>query len=412
MSDTCKVVFYGELQQGFDLEQVLEAFSEKFGLSKEKARKLFKADKEVVLKGGLDEERAMKYQTILEKIGLVVRIDGLKPAISTSGLSLEPLEKTDDEATMVMDSSRLAASIKECPKCGSTNMQDGECRDCGVIVEKYLAKLARNEENTEEEWHAEPENPYNAPEADLVEPVEGELSDPQGVPTGNAMAWLAKGWSHFKRNPFAWMLALVVLFILAVVVSLLPFVGVILLNLFTPLISAGFFIGCRAQDDGDDFTVGHLFAGFSNNAGQLVLVGVIYFGAMIVLTIVMMGSFFGLVGMQSMAYQDPEMMMSMMTSPGFIIALLLAPLLFIPVMMAYLFAPALVALNDLKAWEAMKLSFSGCWKNLLPLTVWGLIAMLLAIIGSIPFGLGLLIVMPMLNASLYAAYQDIYYRSS
>ena len=106
------------------------------------------------------------------------------------------------------------------------------------------------------------------------------------------------------------------------------------------------------------------------------------------------------------------MMASTMLSPGLLIAILLSSLLFIPVMMAYLFAPALVALNDLKAWESMKLSFRGCLKNILPFTVYGLIAILLMIIGTIPFGLGLLIVLPILTASIYAAYQDIYFRSS
>ena len=40
MSEACKVVFYGELQEGFDPEQVLQAFSDKFGVSREKAIKL------------------------------------------------------------------------------------------------------------------------------------------------------------------------------------------------------------------------------------------------------------------------------------------------------------------------------------------------------------------------------------
>ncbi|MDJ0807210.1 MAG: BPSS1780 family membrane protein [Gammaproteobacteria bacterium] len=409
MSDNCKVVFSGELQPGFEHQQVLEAFSKKFGVSREKAGKLLAADKDVVLKGGLDEARATKYQGVLEKLGLVVRIDIVEPQIDSSTLALEPIETPDDESTVVMNPSELAASLNNCPKCGSSNVEDGACKDCGIILEKFLNFQARQEEEDEDEWQAKPENPYTSPKAELVEPVEGELNEPQGVPTGNAVSWLAKGWSHFKQNPFAWILALVVWFLLAMVVSLIPLLGGIVVNLLTPIITAGFIIGCRAQDDGDDFSVGHLFAGFSTNTGQLVLVGVIYFGVMILVTVVLMGSFFGLVGMQAMDAQDPEMMVSMLASPGLIGAILLGTLLFIPVMMAYLFAPALVALDDLKAIEAMKMSFSGCLKNLLPFTVYGLLAMIMLIVASIPFGLGLLIVLPVLTASIYAAYRDIYY---
>ena len=95
-----------------------------------------------MLKGGLDEERAKKYQAVLEKIGLVVRGDGLEPDISTAGLSLEPIETKDGESTMVIEPAPSASSITKCPKCGSTNMQDGTCQDCGVIAEKYLAMNA------------------------------------------------------------------------------------------------------------------------------------------------------------------------------------------------------------------------------------------------------------------------------
>jgi uncharacterized membrane protein len=125
--------------------------------------------------------------------------------------------------------------------------------------------------------------------------------------------------------------------------------------------------------------------------------------------VAMMIGLFGMIGMESLASQNPEMMMDAILSPGFIIAMLLGFLLIVPLMMAYLFAPVLVALDNMKALEAMKLSFSGCLKNLLPLTVYGLLAFLLMIIGSIPFALGLLVVLPLLTASIYAAYRDIYY---
>jgi uncharacterized membrane protein len=96
-------------------------------------------------------------------------------------------------------------------------------------------------------------------------------------------------------------------------------------------------------------------------------------------------------------------------SPGFLIAILLGLLVTIPLMMSYVFAPALVALDDMKALTAMKLSFMGCLKNLLPFTVYGLLAMVLLFIGSLPMGLGLLVVLPLLTAALYSSYRDIYY---
>jgi uncharacterized membrane protein len=77
-------------------------------------------------------------------------------------------------------------------------------------------------------------------------------------------------------------------------------------------------------------------------------------------------------------------------------------------MMAVWLAPALIAIHDTPVITAMKLSFFGCLKNVLPFLIYGILAMILFIIGALPLGLGLLIVMPMFFGSIYAAYKDIY----
>ena len=82
------------------------------------------------------------------------------------------------------------------------------------------------------------------------------------------------------------------------------------------------------------------------------------------------------------------------------------------VMMAYIFAPALIVMHDVTAVEAMKLSFTGCLRNILPFLLYGLVAMLLGIIAAIPFGLGFLVLMPVLTASIFAAYRQIFTESS
>jgi uncharacterized membrane protein len=98
-----------------------------------------------------------------------------------------------------------------------------------------------------------------------------------------------------------------------------------------------------------------------------------------------------------------------MSSPSFYLAMLVGMALMIPLMMMFWFAPSLVALNDIPALTAMKLSFLGCIKNILPFLLYGLIAFVLMLIAVIPFGLGLLILSPVLIASIYAGYRDIYF---
>ena len=121
------------------------------------------------------------------------------------------------------------------------------------------------------------------------------------------------------------------------------------------------------------------------------------------------GAFTALGGIEAMQTDDPEVMIAVMSSPSFYLAMLVGIALMIPLMMTFWFAPSLVALNDIPALTAMKLSFLGCIKNILPFLLYGLIAFVLMLIAVIPFGLGLLILSPVLIASIYAGYRDIYF---
>jgi uncharacterized membrane protein len=184
------------------------------------------------------------------------------------------------------------------------------------------------------------------------------------------------------------------------------------MSLLSPVIGAGFMIGCQEQNDGGDFRVAHLFSGFQQNFGQLVLVGVIYLGAMvaigIITAIIMGGTLAAMGGMDPMATQDPAAVPHAVDSASILLPLLIAMALILPVVMAYWFAPVLVALQGLSAVEAMKLSFSACVKNILPFLVYGLITFVLFFIAAIPFFLGLLVLIPVLTASIYTAYRDIF----
>ena len=47
--------------------------------------------------------------------------------------------------------------------------------------------------------------------------------------------------------------------------------------------------------------------------------------------------------------------------------------------------------------------------NILPFLIYGLVAMVLVILGSLPLMLGLLVVVPLLTIAIYTAYRDIFY---
>ena len=54
----------------------------------------------------------------------------------------------------------------------------------------------------------------------------------------------------------------------------------------------------------------------------------------------------------------------------------------------------------------MKASFSACLRNIVPLLAYGVVIMVLSIVAAITFGLGLLVLGPVVIASIYTAYCD------
>jgi len=81
-----KVVFDGQLVEGFSIGQVKKNIAKLFKLSDERAASIF-GGQTVVLKRDADEETAKKYKLVLRKAGAVTRIlpmqaDQAKPAAS------------------------------------------------------------------------------------------------------------------------------------------------------------------------------------------------------------------------------------------------------------------------------------------------------------------------------------------
>jgi uncharacterized membrane protein len=254
-------------------------------------------------------------------------------------------------------------------------------------------------------------NPYRPPTAH-VEDVSPHAADGRsflaagrGVDAGQGWAWIAQAWALFKRQGGTWVLVLVVAGLVVIGVSLVPLLNWILPSVLIPGLSAGVMLGCKALDDGDRLTVGHLFAGFKARGSALLLLGlagfVLYVIAMLPMVVVLGGKF---VAMMS---GDPAALADMGTE--FALAILITLAISVPVYMALWFAPALVALHDTPPLAALRQSFTACLKNVVPFLVYGLILFGLGVVAVIPFALGLLVLMPVFFASVYTSYRDVFF---
>jgi hypothetical protein len=254
-----------------------------------------------------------------------------------------------------------------------------------------------------------PRNPYAAPssrveDAVTVRPNLVLIPNGRAVPAGQGWHWIAAAWDLFKRSPGTWILIFLLAFAILVATSIVPFVGSIAFSILTPVLTGGVMLGCAALERGEPLEVAHLFAGFREHTAPLVTTGLIYLAGG-VLIILVMGLIFGIPLVVAMLGGGAPPPFGLQT---LLLLILVAFGLSVPLVMAIWFAPALVALHDMKPVAALQASFIGCLKNIVPFLVYGLIALGLAIVAMLPAFLGLLVLVPVLMASVYTGYRDIF----
>lgn len=248
-------------------------------------------------------------------------------------------------------------------------------------------------------------NPYSAPAATVADPAAptGRLvPGGRGVAAGHGWTWIAQGWDLFRQSPGVWVGMFLIFMLMYFAVGLIPFLGGVVTVIFAPVFTAGFMLGCRSLDEGGTLQVGHLFAGFRQRFGALVGVGAVYFAGTLIavlITLALVGGSLAGFAQGTLPADGP------LTGLLFVLVFLA---LLLPVAMAFWFAAPLVVLHERGPLEAMKESFSGCLKNIVPYLLYGVIMLVLGILASIPLLLGWLVLGPVLTASLYASYRDIY----
>ena len=227
----------------------------------------------------------------------------------------------------------------------------------------------------------------------------------RAVDAGRGWTWIADGFGLFKKAPGMWIALVMVLFVILLVLAFIPLLGAVATFLLMPLFLGGLMLGCRALQGGGELEVGHLFAGFKEHTGNLIVLGALAIGGWVIVMLPMIaivgaGAIFGM--MRGDAAGVAAMGGSM------VLAWLVAMALSIPIYMALWFAPALVVLRGLAPVAAVKESFFGCLKNIVPFLIYGIVMLVLGILAAIPLALGWLVLGPVAVASIYVAYRDIY----
>ncbi|MGF6146984.1 Predicted integral membrane protein [Kingella potus] len=215
----------------------------------------------------------------------------------------------------------------------------------------------------------DPSSFQSAPPAAPVPPVKQPprlLAEPRKVAWGEGVSWIRRSWRIFKMRPMVWMGMVFVMLLIQMVLSLIPFVSIVS-NLLPLFFVGGFMLSCDALEEGGELEFSYLFAGFKYKFNELAILTLLYILFLVAAAIVV-GILFALfaVGMDwnefaaalNSGSPDPS------TALLIILFVLIMIMLVIPFVMMVWFAPALITLHDVPPFQAMKMSFKACLRNL------------------------------------------------
>jgi hypothetical protein len=258
-------------------------------------------------------------------------------------------------------------------------------------------------------------NPYAAPKTHVADVPEQAsdgnfIAEGRSRPAGNGWRWIKSARALTKTSIWLWMGIFIVFVVISVGLSAVPVIGSLALYFIMPVLFGGIMLTCDKANQGKEISFGDFFSGFGSHFGRLAGIGL----ATLLMYLVIFGviaAIFGsaaalvLSGMEQPQASDPAIAI------GIAVAALALLALSVPIYMAVWFSYALVTINNFTVVKALKTSFSGCLKNVVPFLIYGVMMFLLAIAATIPLLLGWLIVGPILFASFYTGYRDIFYET-
>ena len=177
--------------------------------------------------------------------------------------------------------------------------------------------------------------------------------EPRAVGTGRGASWWGEAWRLFTPAVGVWLLTALLIIVITLVGALIPAVGWLAIHVLSPVFMGGLMLGCRALDRGNPLALGHLFAGFSQSTGPLVVLGLIFTGLMLLITLIVVGMMIAVFGVAifQMLTGSIDASQTGVAFGSVVVAVLLGflflLLLLLPLVMAVWFAPALVMLGGL-----------------------------------------------------------------
>lgn len=246
------------------------------------------------------------------------------------------------------------------------------------------------------------------------------------LPARHGKTWLLDGFRIVARSRLLLSLLILGYWMAMALINAIPWLGQVVAAILIPVFSVGLMNACRTIDQGSASPPQLLFSGFHANLRTLLLLGALY--ALLHALILGVSAVFDggvLFRILILGERPPA---DVLQDDAVIAAAQLALLLFLPLLMAFWYAPMLAAWHGLSVAKSLFFSWIACARNwraflvyLLSLIIFGamLPGVLLALL-SLLFGLDgalfsavtmvfvALVLAPALYASFYVSYRDVF----
>lgn len=191
------------------------------------------------------------------------------------------------------------------------------------------------------------------------------MSDPLkriGLATG--WQWFRAGFARYRRNPVLMLFWVMSYWTLLGLAGLVPVVGDLLVAALAPVLLVGVLAGCRALDSETMPNFMLLFSGFRNRLQPLMGLGALHF----LLTLGVLGLTALVDGGVLLQFMARTTLGAGVESPAIdpaslsLNAMLLALAVYMPLMLAFAYAPLLVAWRGFGLGKALFFSLVGSWR--------------------------------------------------
>ena len=256
-------------------------------------------------------------------------------------------------------------------------------------------------------------NPYGAPLAPVSDTLSadarGLVDGGRALPAARGLEWYGAAWRLFCVSPGAWIGIWVLFVVCMIVVSLFPLLGMFANALLAPIFLGGVMLAARSAERAGVVPVGHLFAAFGSHAGSLALIGlvqlVVSFALVMLFGILAAIVLPGLVGFGARGTFADFLAAAWLPFVGIGVV---TGIVYLPIAYAMWMAAALVTLHGLPAMDALRMGFAGVFRNVLPLLVFFIAGLVLAVLASLPILLGWLVLGPLFLCAIYVQYRDVF----